>query len=278
VGALELVDQWPVNHAAAAVVRRRADGTEIIDAVGDLAAPFAWASVTKVLVALCVLVACEEETLSLDTDAGPPGSTVRHLLAHASGLSPDTTEAIAPPGTRRIYSNAGYEALAEVLSVASQMTFADYLAGGVLTPLHMTATAIAAGSSPAYGAEGSLADLLAVASELLVPQLIAPSTLADATSVAFAGLAGVLPGYGRFDPCDWGLGFELKDGKAPHWTGSRNSAETFGHFGRSGAFVWVDPVAGLACGVLCDRDFGPWAFEAWPALSDAVIEQWRQPA
>jgi CubicO group peptidase (beta-lactamase class C family) len=98
-----------------------------------------------------------------------------------------------------------------------------------------------------------------------------------ATTVAFPGLDGVLPGFGRQRPNDWGLGFEIRDGKTPHWTGSTNSPATFGHFGRSGTFLWVDPAAGLACACVTDRDFGPWAAEAWPVLSDAVIEGFRSP-
>ena len=91
----------------------------------------------------------------------------------------------------------------------------------------------------------------------------------------FAGLAGVLPDFGRFDPLDWGLGFELRDGKHPHWTGSRNSPRTFGHFGGSGTFLWVDPEVDLALGVLTDREFDAWAKEAWPKLSDAVLLEER---
>ncbi len=272
--ALDLVAGWPVPDAAAGVVRRQGHEALIVDVVGNSGKVFAWASVTKLLVAMSVLVASEEQTLGLDDAAGPPGSTVRHLLAHASGLSPQAREALAPPGTRRIYSNSGYEVLAEVLARRADMDFADYLAGAVIDPLAMSATAIAPASSPASGATGSLADLLALAGELLVPRLLAPTTMTDATTVAFAGLAGVLPGFGRFDPCDWGLGFELKDAKVPHWTGSRNAPSTFGHFGRSGSFLWVDPVAGLAGAALCDGDFGPWAHVAWPALADAVVEQW----
>jgi CubicO group peptidase (beta-lactamase class C family) len=144
----------------------------------------------------------------------------------------------------------------------------------VLDPLSMTGTALAPGSSPAWGASGPLEDLLVLATELLAPRLVAPQTLAAATAVAFPGLAGVLPGFGRYAPCDWGLGFELRDDKAPHWTGARNSPATFGHFGQSGAFIWVDPSAALACAALCDLDFGPWARRAWPSLSDAVLETW----
>ena len=80
-----------------------------------------------------------------------------------------------------------------------------------------------------------------------------------------------MPGFGRVDPCDWGLGFELKGTKSPHWTGTTNSPETFGHFGGSGTFLWVDPVAGVAAAALTDRDFDSWAKEMWPPFADAVI-------
>ena len=92
--------------------------------------------------------------------------------------------------------------------------------------------------------------------------------------MAFPGLRGVLTGFGRQDPLDWGLGFELRDAKSPHWTGSRNSPSTFGHFGGSGSFLWVDPEAGLACAVLSGREFDAWARDAWPAFSDAVLAEY----
>ena len=47
--------------------------------------------------------------------AGPLGATVRHLLAHASGLAMDSDLALAKPGTRRMYSNYGFTVLADTL-------------------------------------------------------------------------------------------------------------------------------------------------------------------
>jgi len=262
--ALALADDWPVSTAAVGVAN--AEGT--LDIRGE--ATVWWASVTKVLTSLAALVAVEEESVGLDEPAGPEGSTIRHLLAHASGLGLDG-ELAARPGKRRVYSNAGFELLADVIAERAAIPFADYLRDAVLEPLDMTNTAL--DGSPAHGAVGSLADLLALGRELLAPTLVTRPTLAAATQVAFPGLAGVLPGFGRQDPNDWGLGFELRDGKSPHWTGGRNSPETFGHFGRSGTFLWVDPAAGLACACLTDREFGDWAKEAWPALSDAVVTE-----
>jgi CubicO group peptidase (beta-lactamase class C family) len=75
------------------------------------------------------------------------------------------------------------------------------------------------------------------------------------------------------EPNDWGLAFELRDRKSPHWTGTLASPRTFGHFGASGTFLWVDPDAALACALLADREFGNWAKEAWPRFSDAVYAE-----
>ncbi len=80
-----------------------------------------------------------------------------------------------------------------------------------------------------------------------------------------------MPGFGRQTPCPWGLGPEIRGTKKPHWTGTENSPATFGHFGQTGTFVWVDPTLPLACAVLTDRPFGPWAALAWPRLADEVL-------
>lgn len=264
--ALAQIDAWPVDTAAVAVVRP--DG--VVARRGPAGAVVRWASVTKLLTATAVLVAAEEGVLDLDQAAGPPGSTVRHLLAHASGLPFEGDTPIARPGERRIYSNAGFEALAALVAERAEMPFADYLGAAVLEPLEMTAELV---SSPAWGMRGTIGDALSVAGELLAPRLLADETLAEATEVQFPGLVGVLPSFGRQEPNDWGLGFELRDAKRPHWTGERNSPRTFGHFGAAGTFLWVDPEAGLACAVLSDREFGDWARGAWPRLSDAVLAE-----
>jgi CubicO group peptidase (beta-lactamase class C family) len=266
VEALRQIESWPSGHAAAGVARAGAAGA----VAGDAGHEFAFASVTKLLVAYATLVAAEEGSVDLDDPAGPDGSTLRHLLAHASGLGPDGDVLSAPERTR-IYSNAGINLLAREVEQRTGIAFADYLAEAVLDPLELGAELRGA---PAEGMVGTLEDLLAFGRELLHPRLISRETLDEATSVQFPGLKGVLPGFGRMEPNDWGLGFELRDGKSPHWTGSRNDPGTFGHFGSkagSATFLWVDRAAGLACAGLADVDFGPWAKEAWPALADAVL-------
>jgi CubicO group peptidase (beta-lactamase class C family) len=262
--ALRQIERWEVPNAAAALLR----GVDVVAQEGDATRVFRWASVTKLVTALAVLVAAEEGALDLDEPAGPEGSTVRHLLAHASGLPFEGERPISGPGERRIYSNRGFEVLGEQLAARADMPVGDYLAGAVLEPLGMKADLR---GSPAAGLHGSLEDLILLARELQAPTVIASETLDEATTVAFPGLDGVLPDFGRQSPNDWGLGLELRDGKSPHWTGSRNSARTFGHFGGSGTFLWVDPDAGLALACLTNREFGEWAKKAWPTLSDAVL-------
>lgn len=237
--------------------------------VGDADRRFALASVTKLFTALATLVAVEEGVLALDATAGPPGSTVEHLLAHASGLGFDGTEPSSAPGRRRVYSNAGYEALASAVAEHSGIAFDTYATEAVLQPLGLEHTEVT--GSPAAGWRSTAGDVLALVEQVRSPSVIAPETMARATRVAFPGLAGVLPGVGRFDPLDWGLGFEIRDGKAPHWTGTRNSAATVGHFGGAGTFAWHDPGAGVSLVALTDRAFDDWALQAWPELSDVVL-------
>jgi CubicO group peptidase (beta-lactamase class C family) len=265
------VERWP-GRSAAGIVQQAAP-TPVSS--GDAEFPFAWASVTKLLVALSCLVAVEEGTIALADPCGPPGSTVAHLLAHASGLPFDGRAPVAAPAHRRVYSNAGIELAAAHLGSRAGMPFTDYLHAGVLEPLGMTATTLA--GSAAHGAAGPLSDLLRLAGEMLSPTLVSAPTWQQAVSVAWPGLGGVLPGFGRQEPCDWGLGPEIRGHKSPHWTGQANSERTYGHFGQSGSFLWVDPDAGIALCGLSDTAFGPWAKQAWPALADDVLALSQRP-
>ncbi len=220
---------WPVGQGGTAVVS--ASGTACSWRPGT--GPddeFPVASVTKLLTTLATLAAVEGGHLGLDDPAsiaGQPvegaaeagGITVRHLLAHASGL---------PAG------------------------LVDHPGGRAVT---------------------TLPDLARLARCLLDrgAPVVGPELFAEATSVQFPGLAGVVPGVGRFDPNDWGLGFELHDGKHPHWMGARRSPAAFGHFGGSGCFLWVDPRVEVAAAAVTDRpvDDG-WIMDVWPAWSDRL--------
>jgi len=276
VDTLAVAETWGAENVGVAVVG--AGGT--LAAYGETGRTFRLASVTKPLAALAVLVAVEESAVELDAPVepyGPAGATLRHLLAHASGLvfdgAPAPRRALSRPGATRIYSNAGFEAMGEYVSAQTGIGFGEYVRQAVCEPLGLHDTVL--DGSPAHAAVSTVDDLAVLARELLAPRLVHASTLAEATAVQFPGLSGVLPGFGRQEPCDWGLGFELRDGKSPHWTGTRNSPGTFGHFGRAGTFLWVDPGLGLATVALTDREFGEWAAAAWPAYSDRIISRLR---
>lgn len=195
--------------------------------------------------------------------------TLEQLLSHSSGLASDAPTFITEPGRRRIYSNAGFEVLSRVLKEATGFEAAEWLEISVLEPLGMTSVLLE--GSPAHGTSGNAQDLSSFAQELAAPALISPALAARAQRVVGPELAGILPGYGRQKPNGFGLGVEVRGNKAPHWTGSAHSPATFGHFGQSGSFVWVDPVASRQAVFLGAERFGPRHQELWPTLNDALL-------
>ena len=261
-----------------------ADGrTRTLIEAGEVDEIFPFASVTKPIVAWSALVAVERGLLDLEAPAGAgtargsagagapvlPGATVRHLLAHASGIAFDSDAVLAAPGTRRIYSNRGIELLGERLEEATATPLETWVETTVLEPLGMSSVLVP--GSPAHSGEGSARDLAVFARELAAPRLVGADLAAEATSVAFPGLDGVLPGYGRQAPNDFGLGVEVRGRKHPHWTGMANSPATFGHFGQSGSFIWVDPVARRQAVFLGAQPFRRAHVTQWPELSDQIL-------
>lgn len=264
------VDDWPPETVAVGVT----DATATRATHGPTEGVLPFTSVTKPLTAYATLLAVQHGALHLDEPIGErapvPEATVRHLLAHASGLPPNRDAgAVQAVARRRVYSDWGYELLGELVAERVGLPFAEHLQLEVLEPLGMTTTAL--DGSPAHATRGSVDDLLAFARELLAPQLLEPELHREATSPAFAELEGVVPGFGRQSPCPWGLGVEIKGSKQPHWTGEQLSASTFGHFGRSGSFLWVDPELGVAAAELADLDFDDWARQAWPGFNDRIV-------
>ncbi|WP_216388800.1 serine hydrolase domain-containing protein [Arcanobacterium phocae] len=243
-------------------------GVEIAGIAGDPDVVYPLASVTKPIAAWSVLVAVERGLVSLDEQAGPEGSTIRHLLAHASGLSSAAGDPIAAPGTRRIYSNYGFDVLGEAVAARVGMSIQDWVRQTVLEPVRMLDASV--DGSIAFSGRASLDSVARFAGELLDPQLISPDLAQQAFSPQFAGIPGILPGYGRQSDNLWGLGLEIRGTKSPHWTGSDFPTTTFGHFGQSGSFVWVDPVANQAGVFLGNRMFGHEHAEVWPELTNQM--------
>jgi CubicO group peptidase (beta-lactamase class C family) len=266
---VEQAGKWPVGVAAAAAVGPNG----VLAATGPVNRQFPLASVTKPLAVLSALVAVEEGALELTDTANEdlvPGATVRHLMSHASGLAPDELRRMFPLATRRVYSHVGIELLADLVARAVDMPFGSYFHESLVRPLGLRDTHLE--GSPARDGVASVEDLAQVVAELLEPSgWLHSATLSEAASVQYPGIRGVLPGYGSQNPNDWGLGFEIRSGKQPHWTGTHNSPSTYGHFGLSGSMFWVDPERRIGLVALADRSFGDWAKTAWPALSDAVL-------
>ena len=284
---LASVDRWPVRRLAAAAVSRG----EVIATRGDINEVFGLASVSKPITAMAVLVAHEEGTVDLDgplttlegQDVAPDGTphvtpqpsdpaeraTVADLLAHAGGFSPDLPIRLTAPRTRRIYSTATYDLLADEIAATAAMPFDDYLRAAVTEPLAMTSTVL--DGSPGSDIRSCVTDLVRFMRAWREPVLVDRSTIARATTAHLPDLVGVLPGFGRQDPNPWGLGPEIRGHKRPHWSSDNNHPSTFGHFGRSGTLWWIDPEADRGFVALTDQGFAPWVATAWPVVATDIL-------
>lgn len=273
---LSAVDDWPVDNVAAAAF---SDGD--VTTHGDGERLFALASVSKLITAYSVLIAVEEGAFGLDDTVadvaaeydtpveGPQDASVRELLSHASGVGMQSRERDKPAGTRRIYSSAGFEILADLIS-ATGIPFDEYTREAVCGPLGIADSALELTGSPGHGFSGSLSALTLLAREFLSPTLVSSQIWDEALTPQFPDLDGIVPGYGRQSPCPWGLGFEIHGDKDPHWLGGSMPGNVVGHFGQSGTFLWFHPASGRAGLVLTDRAFGSWAKDVWDDFNDRL--------
>lgn len=262
----------PFPHAIAAV---DAAGNVVWEQ-GKVGRVFPLASVTKIITAIATLRAVEAGLFSVSSPVGvsPDGQTytVAHLLSHSSGLSVegDGTKFRDAPGRRRIYSNQGFDVLGDYLNERLQMRLSLWMDQQVFAPLGLRSTTVP--RSPARSGFGNAIDLTILVEELLNPQLLDPKTHSALTSVVLPGLRGILPGYGMQQSNDWGLGVEVRGRKDPHWTPNTLSPQTFGHFGMSGSFLWVDPTKGLGAVFLGAEPYGEWHKDNWPAVSQRIVD------
>jgi CubicO group peptidase (beta-lactamase class C family) len=268
VSVLDLTHDWPVPAVSAAVLV----GGDVVETLGDARRVQRLASISKPMAAWATMIAVEEGVVSLGDAVGQPGCTLRHLLAHAGGYPFEGADPIARPEVTRTYSNSGIELAAAHVEAATHMTFGAYLHEAIFAPLGMESTVLA--GSPAYGVHSDLADTCRFVAEVMRPTLLHASSAEQVERTHYPDLAGMVPGVGRYERCPWGLGFEVRGDKDPHWTGTTNSPRTIGHFGGSGTMTWIDPDRDLALVALADRPFDEWgstALRVWPELSDAVV-------
>lgn len=254
---------WP-GAPACVVLRLRNGRIERVEEAGDLEGPRPWASVSKMAVALAVGVEQDWGLHDYDEVVGPDGATLAHLLSHASGLGREEGDPTAPVGTRRIYSNAGVDRA--VRAVVGDHSASAWLDDRVFTPLGMRDTRLV--GRPAADVEGSTNDLARLAVAWLRPDAISRPTRDRIVRPYLASLAGVVPGFGRFDPCPWGLGPEIR-GEKSHWMGDWPPT-SFGHFGMSGALLLVNVDEGIAVAATSTEPFGAWAVALWPRWTSAV--------
>ena len=200
----------------------------------------------------------------------PRPVSVADLLAHRAGLGHEKREFTRAPRSRRVYSNSGYEILGELLSQRSGIPFTTWAQEMVLSPLGIKRQLL---ESPAWGMHGSLRELLAFAFEAACPRFLSPELFAAWSRSDGMQLAGVVPGYGFHRDNAWGLGCEIRAAKDPHWTLPDSSEQTYGHFGQSGSFLWIDPLAHLGAVFLGQEPFGALHKQLWPKLNRALREE-----
>ncbi|PWH07608.1 penicillin-binding protein [Brachybacterium endophyticum] len=264
---LGVLEEFPFEAAAIVL------GPEGVRAsAGDLTRSRPLRSVTKTLTAYACAIALEQGAVTLEDQAGPEGSTLRHLLCHASGLFYESDRVLQPPGRRRHYSNRGIDLAAEHVASAVGRDFEDWVRERVTGPLGMDRLEWA--GSPSVGASAPLEDLALFALELLRPTLVGPDVFARTTTAQLPELAGIMPGFGKQDPNPFGLGFEIRGHKHPHWTALAGSPRTFGHFGMLGVALWVDPDADLAAVIGTGHEFCDHHRVLLPRLGDDILAAW----
>lgn len=271
--------QFPFSVSAALFSYESASlpgSCQLLGSWGDQDKVYPWMSVTKLVTSRTILGAVENGVLDLSEPLQPlPGISeprpvnVADLLAHRAGLGHEKREFTRSPRSRRVYSNSGYEILGELLSQRSGIPFTVWTQEMVLSPLGIKRQLL---KSPAWGMHGSLRELLAFAFEAACPRFLSPKLFAAWSRSDGMQLPGVVPGYGYHRDNAWGLGCEIRAAKDPHWTLPDSSDQTYGHFGQSGSFLWIDPSSRLGAVFLGQKPFGALHKQLWPQLNRALRE------
>ena len=167
-------------------------------------------------------------------------------------------------GVKRLYSNYGIDLAVE--SILGENTADNWLQQRVFRPFGMTSTSL--DGKPSHGVSGSTNDLATLAVAWLRPDAISKATRDLLITPYAPQLDGIVPGFGRFSPCPWGLGPEIR-GEKHHWMGDWPAA-SFGHFGQSGAMILLNADEQIGLVATSSEPFGGWAIELWPAWTSAM--------
>ena len=258
-----LIDGW---SGSASVVLLRLNGglVERVVEVGDLNAVRPWASVSKMAVSLAIGVEVDWALHRYEEALGPRGATLANLLSHSSGLGLEEGDPLVDIATTRVYSNYGVDLA--VASIVGDNTAANWLDNRVFRPFGLNSTALE--GRPSAGVVGSTKDLATLAVAWLRPDGIAKETRNRIITPYLAQLEGFVPGFGRFSPCPWGLGPEIR-GEKQHWMGDWPPA-SFGHFGQSGALILLNADEQIGLVATSTEPFGPWSTKLWPTWTSAM--------
>jgi CubicO group peptidase (beta-lactamase class C family) len=262
VSTNSFTDGWPGTPAVVLLSLKDGLVNRIAEA-GDLDDVRPWASISKMVVSLAFGVESDWE-LSLDMSVGPPGSTLSNLLSHSSGLGLEEGDPVVPVGTQRIYSNYGIDLAVD--SILGDNTADSWLQQRVFQPCGMTSTSLV--DRPSSGVVGSTNDLATFAVSWLRPDCVAKETRDRLIKPYAPQLNGFVPGFGKFSPCPWGLGPEVRGDKR-HWMGDWPSA-SFGHFGKSGALLLLNADEQIGLVATSTEPFAGWATKLWPTWTSAM--------
>jgi CubicO group peptidase (beta-lactamase class C family) len=262
VVSTDLDEGW-AGSLAYVVVRLSGGRVERVAEVGDLDAVRPWASISKMAVGLAFGVEMDWGHHAYGEPAGPQGANFANLLSHSSGLGLEEGDPRVPIATKRVYSNYGVDLA--VSAIVGENQPAEWLDYRVFSPLGMRTTVLL--DRPSSGVSGSTNDLATMAIAWLRGDGIATATRDRLIHPYLPDLSGIVPGFGRFSPCPWGLGPEVRGDKS-HWMGDWLPS-SFGHFGKSGSLLLLNVEEGIGVAATTTEPFGGWAVALWPKWTSA---------
>ena len=218
-------------------------------------------------VALAFGVEVDWELHQFSESVGPRGATIANLLSHSSGLGLEEGDPLVAVASKRAYSNYGVDYA--VRAIVGENEPSRWLDGRVFRPLGMTSTVLE--GRAASGVVGSTEDLATLAVAWLRPDALARPTRDRLITPFLPELDGIVPGFGRFSPCPWGLGPEVRGDKR-HWMGDWPPA-SFGHFGQSATMMLLNVDEQIGLVATSSEPFGPWATTLWPTWTSAMRQR-----